>query len=501
VHVSTSRLLSFSILALLASTACDARKSILDPNSIVRTALGDDLQDPMKLGAVTFRANPSMATAATAYVECSGVVAALQVVYDAPSVDNGRTQRLPTSSCPAEVNLLGLLPSEPYHTRVIAWGKNDHDESVVHGPILTTPSLPAALPRVTTQMLGTAYPGLTVLTVFSLNSRVPSYALIVDSIGRIRWYLADSTHSLFNLQPQPNGHYALATTPSTRISGIDELDIAGHRLRLWTARGGYATDVHELRLLNPGTALLLGGAGGRRDLTAYGGSSTALLEWQLLERVDSLGRLDFLWSASDHLGISEIDPSIPLNTPIVDWTHGNAIEVDNDSNYLVSFRNLSEVTKINSRTGEVIWRWGGLKNEFQFIGDTLKFAFQHAVRRLANGNYILFDNGNTHKPPFSRAVEYRLDQRAKTATLVWSYRPRPDIFSGFFGFAQRLANGNTLVTFGPQGSVHEVSASGHLVWKLTAPSGYAVYRAYRIRSLYDPVLVDESRTGARLLFP
>src|SRR2546422_11513524 len=34
-----------------------------------------------------------------------------------------------------------------------------------------------------------------------------------------------------------------------------------------------------------------------------------------------------------------------------------------------------------------------------------------------SGNYILFDNGNTHNPPFSRAVEYRLDQSAKTATL------------------------------------------------------------------------------------
>src|SRR2546422_8868367 len=111
-----------------------------------------------------------------------------------------------------------------------------------------------------------------------------------------------------------------------------------------------------------------------------------------------------------------------------------------------------------------------------------------------SGNYILFDNGNTHNPPFSRAVEYRLDQSAKTATLVWSYRPNPDIFSFALGFAQRLRDGNTLTTFGVLGTVHEVTPLGQVAWKLTLPPGDWIYRAYRIRSLYEPYLVDESST-------
>ena len=83
-------------------------------------------------------------------------------------------------------------------------------------------------------------------------------------------------------------------------------------------------------------------------------------------------------------------------------------------------------------------------------------------------------------------IEYHLDEQAKTATAVWTYRPDPDLFSFALGFAQRLANGNTVVTFGPRGVVQEASNSGTLVWELTLPQGLWIYRAYRVRSAYDP---------------
>ena len=172
----------------------------------------------------------------------------------------------------------------------------------------------------------------------------------------------------------------------------------------------------------------------------------------------------------------------------VDWNHGNAVEIDHDGNYLLSFRSLSEVTKIDSRTGAVIWRFGGVANQFQFLGDPLQFSFQHGIRRLANGHVILFDNGNTHTPPFSRAVEYQLDEVARTAMAVWSYRPTPDLYSAALGLAQRLSNGNTVVTFGLLGTVHEVTPNSQLTWELTLPPNFFIYRAYRIRSLYNPAL-------------
>ena len=73
----------------------------------------------------------------------------------------------------------------------------------------------------------------------------------------------------------------------------------------------------------------------------------------------------------------------------------------------------------NRNTGAIIWRLGGKNNQFSFINDTIGFSHQHAIRRLENGNISLFDNGNYHSPPFSRAIEYSLNENNKTATLVW----------------------------------------------------------------------------------
>src|SRR5690606_33427409 len=109
----------------------------------------------------------------------------------------------------------------------------------------------------------------------------------------------------------------------------------------------------------------------------------------------------------------------------IDYAHGNAVELDSDGNILISSRHMNEITKIDRTTGEIIWRWGGKNNEFTFVNDTLAFSFQHDIRRLPNGNVTLFDNGNHHKPPRSRAVEYELDEVNKTATVVWQYPEEP----------------------------------------------------------------------------
>ena len=93
-----------------------------------------------------------------------------------------------------------------------------------------------------------------------------------------------------------------------------------------------------------------------------------------------------------------------------------------DGTLLLSSRHLDEIMKIDRQTGDIIWRWGGKNNEFTFVDDTRGFSHQHAVRRIPNGDVTLFDNGNFHSPPFSRALEYRLDELGKTATLVWEYR-------------------------------------------------------------------------------
>ena len=63
--------------------------------------------------------------------------------------------------------------------------------------------------------------------------------------------------------------------------------------------------------------------------------------------------------------------------------------------------------------------FGGRNDQFAIEEDGLGgFNGQHSVRVLGNGNLLLFDNGLRHDPSETRAVEYRLDTTAMTATLL-----------------------------------------------------------------------------------
>jgi len=52
--------------------------------------------------------------------------------------------------------------------------------------------------------------------------------------------------------------------------------------------------------------------------------------------------------------------------------------------------------------------------------------YQHAPLVMANGDIMLFDNGGTNRTfsgrgQYSRAVQYRIDAKAKTVRQVWTY--------------------------------------------------------------------------------
>jgi hypothetical protein len=129
---------------------------------------------------------------------------------------------------------------------------------------------------------------------------------------------------------------------------------------------------------------------------------------------------------------------------------------------------------------------GGRRNEFVFRGDPLNgFSHQHGVRRLPNGHIILFDNGNLHTPPQSRAAEYRIDETNNIADLVWEYRPSPPLYAFALGFAQRLPNGNTLICFGTAQRIIEVEPAGRKRWEVAINDAqrYA-YRAIALETLY-----------------
>jgi hypothetical protein len=149
------------------------------------------------------------------------------------------------------------------------------------------------------------------------------------------------------------------------------------------------------------------------------------------------------------------------------------------------------VKKIDRQTGDILWELGGPGNQFTFVGVTPEEGAAHFgghnCHRLDNGNVLVYDNGSGTVS--SGVHEYSLDEVNKVATLVWTYTPSPAIVGASMGNVQRLANGNTFISWGgTSGSEYtfctEVTPAGEKVMELKFNEGNKCYRCYKF--VYPP---------------
>lgn len=247
-------------------------------------------------------------------------------------------------------------------------------------------------------------------------------------------------------------------------------------------QNGFTTDEHDIKFLRNGNVLLIGYDYRFYDMSQIvpGGDRNASVVVNVVQEIDRRRTVVFEWKAYEHYKVTDVGPEVNLLDPSFIHSHINSIDFDLDSNLVVSSRNLDEITKIDRKSGNIIWRLGGKNNQFRFVNDSAGFSAQHAVGILPNGNLVLFDNGVYHKPHVSRAVEYKLDAVNKTATLVWSYRHTPDVASIFWGNVQRLKNGNTFISWGKSEiGATEVNARGEKVFEMSFPADVFSYRIFR----------------------
>jgi hypothetical protein len=306
-------------------------------------------------------------------------------------------------------------------------------------------------------------------------------------------FARDLENSAYDFKPQPNGMLTYFDDGSGAFLVMDKTCTVVDTIK---CGNGYATDPHELQILPNGHALLLGVDNEVVDMSALvpGGSRNAVVVGCIIQELDQSRNVVFQWRSWDHYNITDAQ-HVDLTAGWIDDVHGNSVDMDTDGNILFSSRHMNEITKINRQTGKTIWRLGGMNNQFRFINDSLGFSFQHAARRIANGDITLFDNGDFHVPPFSRALEYALDEELMTATLVWQYRNTPDVFGFAMGFVQRMENGNTLISWGAGNpTVTEVTATGTKVFEMTFDAGVYSYRAFRYD--WQPAATSTGVNGA-----
>ncbi|MEE9465699.1 MAG: LamG-like jellyroll fold domain-containing protein, partial [Candidatus Neomarinimicrobiota bacterium] len=226
-----------------------------------------------------------------------------------------------------------------------------------------------------------------------------SYNVIFDNTGSPIWYLQTSDERR-DMKVQHNGVLTmLARTGGYRFVGLDTnyREIASYR-----AVNGYSTDEHELQVLEDGGYLLIGLRHETVDMTQYlpGANSNASVGQTIIQEFTPEGDLIFQWRAWDNFDVRDVHLDNPYGGSFR-FPHMNAIDIDEDGHILLSSRHISEVTKINRDTGEIIWRLSGIpkNNDFTYVNDPLiGFRNQHAIRSTGNGRYLLFDNGDLHSP-------------------------------------------------------------------------------------------------------
>jgi len=145
-------------------------------------------------------------------------------------------------------------------------------------------------------------------------------------------------------------------------------------------------------------------------------------------------------------------------------------------NILVCANALDLIGIVDIESQKLGWTWGP--------GNLDK---PHNPTLLENGHILIFDNGT--RRGYSRLVE--LDPRQDE--IVWEYHPLDpeSFFTDWGGSAQRLPNGNTLVTETSQGRVFEITQGKEIVWEFFNPDkGEAGRRAtiYRLTRITDPRL-------------
>lgn len=318
---------------------------------------------------------------------------------------------------------------------------------------------------------------------WSYPTFLPSYLIITDEYGTPVFYRKIS-HIAFDFQKQSNG------TLSYHDGVINKFFILNNKYEITDSvemQNGYSADIHDLRILDNGHALLFAYDPEyvRMDTIVAGGDPNALVTGLVLQEIDENKNLVFQWRSWDHFNITDATGDIDLTASEIDYVHANAMETDYDGNILLSCRHMDEITKIDRTTGNIIWRWGGVhckNNQFLFLNDSIGFSHQHCIRRLSNGNYTLFDNGNLHNPSFSRAAEYQLDQTNKIASLVWENKNDPVSYSAAMGSVERLGNHNTFIGWGTKNNspdITEVAADGSPELAISFPDTTYCYRAFK----------------------
>ena len=383
------------------------------------------------------------------------------------------TIRGQTDATDHEIFLMGLAPETTCTLTASLAGSTEVAPASID---IDVAALPGYLPDVSVEVAGTdaVQDGWTLINLSKDAGDLAYTVALIDIQGRYRWYY--QYPDAWRGADSPVMRFGSGVLVGGRGIPLTEVSWDGHQV--WTGPTGH----HDMRpSLEPNRVYYLTDeASCNGQMHGAGG----IVEWDYQASSET-----WHWYLCNHY-----DPP----ADVADWSHLNTIAHTNDDGVLlVSSRNQNSIFFVDRASGDIQWTMGyagrvedGFHGDFE-MADADRFLGQHDPEVLPNGNILMYDNGRDPARPYSRALEiaYTYDSSGtSTAHMVWEYRHDPDLFTPVWGDADRLDNGNTLVTFGRADGhdvthVVEVTHDGEVVWEITLPLHWGTYRSDRITDL------------------
>jgi hypothetical protein len=196
-----------------------------------------------------------------------------------------------------------------------------------------------------------------------------------------------------------------------------------------------------------------------------------------------------------------------MGPPATDWLHINGVAYNAAlDQIMVTVHEFSEVWVVDHATttaeaaghtggkhgkgGDLIYRWGNPRAYRAGTVKDQKLFGPHNGQWIAKGfpgegHILVFNNGMRRTGGAYSTVdemalpldgsgryEYTKGKAFGPDAAIWSYAAakRTDFYAPFISGAQRLANGNTLICSGTNGTVFEVTPKNEIVWKYVNPA-------------------------------
>ncbi len=340
--------------------------------------------------------------------------------------------------------------------------------------------VPPDFPRLDVQRPGNPSPGWYLTTSGFASTSPGPYLMILDHYGAPVWYKRTPS-PMMDFKRLSDGR--LTFTPSRGPFGIEAAQ--GYWL---TNLEGTGTVKHQTTAPAPEELptdhhdyIELPGGPNRRALISYpietgdlrgnpgisGATGSDTFSDGVIEEVNADGSRAWVWTMSEHF--DPADSTFPVNfatTPGFEdkgWDvfHINAIDrVELDGDYVVTVRHMDGVFRVDYPSGNVLWTLGTpetrnpqptgpVARQLTIVGDDEYNGPRRPHDARLDGDVLtLFDNRASMPGEKSRAVAYRIDETAGTATLLWELRNTALFTGDTLGSVQQTPEGSVLVNWG-----------------------------------------------------